>query len=65
MLKPRRSWNSPLKGVSWHKKSQKWQAQIRSDNKSIYLGTYDRQEDAYFAYCEAALKLHGEFANLG
>ena len=56
---------SPLKGVSWHKKSQKWQAQIRSDGKSIYLGTYDHQEDAYFAYCEAALRLHGEFANLG
>jgi hypothetical protein len=56
---------SGFKGVSWSKKSQKWQAHIKVNYKSIYLGMYDAPEDAHAAYCEAAKKHFGEFANFG
>lgn len=56
---------SGLKGVSWHKKSLKWRAQIGHNNKKIHLGSFDAKEDAHAAYCEAAIKYHGEFWNPG
>ena len=40
----------------------RWQVNIRANNRSIYLGIYDSQEDAARVYDEAALKYHGEFA---
>ena len=30
--------------------------------KHYYLGLYSTKEEAYFAYCEKARELHGEFA---
>ena len=33
-------------GVYWNAKSQKWAAQITFQNKTYYLGTYDKIEDA-------------------
>jgi hypothetical protein len=30
-----------------------------------YLGTFDKKEDAYRAYCKKADELFGEFANYG
>ena len=44
---------SGAKGVSWHKKKQKWIAQIGVDNKLIYLGVYENYEDAVKARKEA------------
>lgn len=41
-----------------------WGAQIQVDGKQINLGVYETPEEAYQAYCEAAIKYHGEFANL-
>lgn len=43
----------------------KWRAQIYRDKKAFYLGTFRTPEEAHAAYCEAAKKLHGEFANFG
>lgn len=37
---------SGIKGVSYHKKSGKWRAQIRVQGKNYYLGIYERIEDA-------------------
>lgn len=56
---------SGYKGVSWHKASRKWVAQIGLNGKRLYLGGYDTPELAYEAFCEAADKYHGEFANYG
>ncbi len=53
---------SGLKGVSWDKVNRKWVAQINFDKKVIFLGRYGTSEEAYAAYCEAAMKYHGEFA---
>lgn len=43
---------------------ERWRAQIKKDGKSISLGTYKTEIEAAKAYNEAAVKLHGEFANL-
>lgn len=51
-----------LKGVYWHKRARKWCAQIVKDDVNHYLGLHDEPEDAHAAYCEAAKRLHGEFA---
>lgn len=51
---------SGYKGVFKHHK--RFRAQIKVDNKSIYLGVFDTPEEAHAAYCEAAVKYHGEFA---
>ena len=55
---------SGLKGVSWHKAIKKWQACINTENKRIFLGYFDSKEKAYAAYCDAAQKLHKDFARL-
>ena len=53
------------KGVSFVKKDKKYVARIMADGNSIYLGRFDDEETAKQAYDEAAVKLHGSFANLG
>jgi hypothetical protein len=55
---------SGLKGVSWDKTRKKWQTGIQVKGKRIALGRYKTKEEAYAAYCEAARKLHGDFARL-
>lgn len=55
---------SGFKGVSKHKSSGKWRARITAHNKVHYLGHYKTPEEAYAAYCSAALELHGEFARV-
>ncbi len=55
---------SGYKGVHWDKYKEKWVAAIGINNKSIYLGRFRSKEDAYMAYCDAANKLHGEFARV-
>ena len=65
MNKPKQINNtSGYKGVCWHKAAQKWQAHIKINKKLKHLGLFDSPEEAYAAYCEAAKRLHGEFANL-
>lgn len=53
-----------LKGVSWHKRVKKFQAQIQVYGKKICLGYYKDIQTAARAYNEAAKKYHGEFARL-
>jgi hypothetical protein len=60
----RRSDNtSGYKGVSWSKSNGKWAARIKRNRKRIHLGYFVKAEEAYAAYCEAAQRLHGEFAH--
>jgi hypothetical protein len=59
-LKPANT--SGYKGVSWHKASQKWRAQIRHNSKPKHLGSFVDIEEAYFERLKAEKELHGEFA---
>lgn len=56
---------SGYKGVSWHQEGKKWQASIRHEGKSVYLGLHSTLEEAHEAYCSAATRLKGEFARFG
>lgn len=45
-------------GVSWHNIANKWKAEIRSNNKPIYLGLFDNPDEAYKAYLVAKQSFH-------
>lgn len=53
---------SGYKGVSWHKREQKWTARIQLNHNPKWLGYFDTPEEAHAAYCEAAKLYFGEFA---
>jgi hypothetical protein len=54
---------SGFKGVSRY--GRRYVAQIKADGVLHYLGRFDTPEHAHRVYCEAAIRLHGKFANLG
>ena len=56
--------SSRFKGVCWNERDGKWQAQINVDDVHTRLGTFDDEEDAAFAYDEAARKAWGEEARV-
>jgi hypothetical protein len=56
--------SSKYKGVSFKKRVKKWEAQIRYDGKSKFIGTFDSEIEAAKAYDKEAKKRHGEFAVL-
>lgn len=55
---------SGYKGVSWSINKKKWVVQIQCENKKIFIGYFINSIDAAIAFNEAAIKYHGEFANL-
>lgn len=58
--KPRSHNKSGATGVK--ARGKKWAARIRTEEKEIWLGTYDTIEKAKAAYDKAALELRGKFA---
>jgi len=52
---------SGLRGVSWHKHTKKWRAQINASGRRCHIGYFRTKEDAHEAYKMEAMKLHGEF----
>ena len=56
--------NCKYKGVNYHKRLKKYQANITLDYKRKHLGTFETELEAAIAYNEAALKYHGEYALL-
>jgi hypothetical protein len=56
--------SSIYKGVTWHKKTCKWLAQIYFQNKRFHLGYFTSEIEAAKAYNNAALKHFGEFASV-
>lgn len=55
---------SKFKGVNWCKATNKWQSQIRFNNKKIFLGRFINEKDAAKAYNERAKELFKEYAYL-
>ena len=56
---------SGYKGVYWHAQTSKWQARIMINGRGKHLGLFDSAKEAHAAYCIAADRLYGEFANYG
>lgn len=55
---------SGFKGVSFHKRTQKWRADIFIDGRQKSLGSFDTPEAASNAYQEAAVENFGQFARV-
>lgn len=53
-----------FKGVHYFKQYNKFMAQITVNYKKVFLGYYDDKTEAAKAYNIAAIKHHGEFAQL-
>ncbi len=56
---------SGYKGVSLDKRRNKWVAEITTDNKKQFLGSFDTPEDAHEAYKVAAKERFGQYAFTG
>jgi transposase len=54
---------SGFKGVT--REGSKWLAQIFYGKRGHRLGRFDTPEQAHVAYCKAARRVYGEFANFG
>ena len=50
-----------FKGVHFYKPTGKFVSRIKVDGKNLYLGCFEKAEDAYKAYCDACVKYHQEF----
>lgn len=53
---------SGVKGVNWHKASNKWIVRIATGGKVSYLGTFSDLEDAKAAYAAASMSYAKEFS---
>jgi hypothetical protein len=60
--KRRDAQSSRYKGVCWHKRYGKFQAEIKLNGRSKYLGMFTDQIEAALAYDAAAREHFGEFA---
>lgn len=56
---------SGVKGVSFHKRIRKWQANMRVDGVLIHLGYFDCLIEAKKVIDKYRLKTHKDFANYG
>ncbi|MFP5513282.1 MAG: HNH endonuclease [Alphaproteobacteria bacterium] len=54
---------SGVKGVTWHKKAKKWQAQIGINGGTKHLGLFANIDDAAEAYQAASIRHFGGFAH--
>jgi len=55
--RPTKGAASKFRGVWWHKKNEKWIAEIRPNGKKIHIGCFKNEEDAAKAFNEKAISL--------
>jgi hypothetical protein len=55
---------SGFRGVSWNKRSGKWEAKIKHNGKRVYLGLFSDPKEAARMWDTAAFALRGNFARL-
>lgn len=60
----RKNASSKYLGVSFNKRVGKWSASMSIGSKKKHLGFYTEEPMAAIAYDQAAMKIHGSFANL-
>lgn len=48
-----------VKGISYHKRDNRWQASIKVDNKRVHLGYFKTPEEAHAAFLKAELHFRG------
>ncbi len=60
----RPSGKSGVCGVYWDKSRNKWQSHIKINNRSIFLGRFEKKQDAIEARKKSELKYFGEFSYL-
>lgn len=56
---------SGYKGVTYNKRDGCWVAEITANGQRERFYGFKSAEDAHRAYCDAASRMHGEFANMG
>ena len=54
---------SGVKGITFDKRRNKYQARVTWEGKTHWAGHYDTVEEAVAAVTELRIRLHGEFAN--
>lgn len=65
MNRPTQSNNtSGVKGVSFHKPSNRWRAHVKVNGKQMCMGVFRDKESAKNAYIEGIKRLHGDFARM-
>ena len=60
--RPQAGTSSAYKGVSWHKRDSKWQAEIKVGGMRRFLGYFTSEEEAANAYANAAMEIQGDYA---
>ena len=53
---------SIYKGVSWHKKANKWIAKIKKNGINKHIGVFNNEQEAALVYNSMASILHGKYA---
>lgn len=53
---------SSYKGVSFLQKNKKWTSRIKKKGLSLFIGYFEKEDEAALAYNAQAMKLFGEFA---
>lgn len=62
VTKSQNGMNRNSKGYYWNRTLRKFEAQIRINNKKIFLGNFENKEDAIKARIMAEKKYYGEYA---
>lgn len=57
--------SSGIKGINWHKATNKWMCRVQHEGNRIILGYFNSLEEAKEVLTEYRESVHGEFTNHG